>query len=95
MSGSSSSVLGRYKLRLRGRGRRGRAFRGAAALADSPLLGPLLKEWSDVFDAEVLPLLDPTTRAGAARALRAGVPPRGAAVPQAPLRGSDRRGEAE
>jgi hypothetical protein len=38
-------------------------LRGAAALADSPLLGPLLEEWSDVFDAEVLPLLDPTTRA--------------------------------
>jgi hypothetical protein len=38
-------------------------FRGAAVLAESPLLGPLLEEWSDVFDAKVLPLLDPTTRA--------------------------------
>ena len=38
-------------------------LRGAAALADSPLLGRRPGEWSHVFDAKVLPLLDPTTRA--------------------------------
>ena len=62
MAGSSSNAAGRYNLRPRGRrGQGGR--RGAAALADSPLLGRLLGQWSDVFDYEVLPLLDPTTRA--------------------------------
>ena len=33
------------------------------ALADSPLLERLLREVSDVFDFEVLPLLNPITRA--------------------------------
>jgi hypothetical protein len=36
---------------------------GADALADSPLVGRLLEEWAPVFDAKVLPLLDPTTLA--------------------------------
>jgi hypothetical protein len=52
---ASGNAAGRYNLRPR--------FRGAAALADSPLLGRLLQEWSHVFDAMVLPLLDPVTRA--------------------------------
>jgi len=59
MAGRSSNAAGRYNLRPRGRF----CLRGAAALSDSPLLGRLLGEWSDVFDAEVLPLLDPATRA--------------------------------
>jgi hypothetical protein len=59
---SSTFGAGRYNLRSRGR-RVEEGFRGAAALAESPLLGPLLEQWSDVFDAKVLPLLDPTTRA--------------------------------
>ena len=62
MSGSSYNAAGRYNLRSRGTPRPG-GLRGAAALADSPLLGRLLEDLAAVFDAEVLPLLDPTTRA--------------------------------
>ena len=64
-SDAASNAAGRYNLRPRGRRdlQQG-GLRGADALADSPLLGRLLVgEWSDVFDYEVLPLLDPTTRA--------------------------------
>jgi len=61
MVGSASNAAGRYNLRPREcRGQGG--LRGAAALADSPLLGRLLGEWSHVLDAKVLPLLDPATR---------------------------------
>jgi hypothetical protein len=59
---AAGNAAGRYNLRSRGRRDQG-GLRGAAALADSPLLGRLLGEWSDVFDFEVLPLLDATTRA--------------------------------
>jgi len=72
MAGSSSrggGSGGRYNLRPRVA-----RIRGAAALANSPLLGRLLQDLPAVFDAEVLPLLDPTARARAARAVRAGVP---------------------
>ena len=62
-SNAAGVAAGRYSLRPRG----GFGLRGATALADSPLLGRLLEEWSHVFDAEVLPLLDPTTRALLAR----------------------------
>jgi len=61
-SNTAGNAAGRYNLRPRGRHAEG-GLRGAAALADSPLLGRLLGELTDVFDAEVLPLLDPTTRA--------------------------------
>ena len=72
MAGSSSGAgagagasVSRYNLRPRGR------LRGAAALSNSPLLGRLLEELSAVFDAEVLPRLDPTARALFGRAGRA------------------------
>ena len=42
-------------------------LRGAAAHADWQLLGGLLLDLTDVFDCEVLPLLDPTTGARLAR----------------------------
>ena len=63
-STSAGNAAGRYNLRPRGRRdlQQG-SLRGAAALADSPLLGRLLGEWSHVFDAEVMPLLDPSARA--------------------------------
>ena len=62
MAVGSSRGSGRYNLRpLAAR------LRGAYALADSPLLGRLLQELPAVFDAEVLPLLDPTARALLAR----------------------------
>ena len=38
----------------------------------SPLLGRLLDEWPDLFEAEVLPRMDPTTRAVLAQVARAG-----------------------
>jgi hypothetical protein len=57
MAGRASNAAGRLNVRFRGR------LRGAAALSDSQLLGRLLEDLVDVFDAEVLPLLDPTTRA--------------------------------
>ena len=64
-SNAAGNAAGRYNLRPQGfRGQVGQGgIRGAAALADSPLLGRLLEEWSHVFDAKVLPLLDPVTRA--------------------------------
>jgi hypothetical protein len=65
-SNAAGHVAGRYNLRPGGVGDRiWGGVRGdfGAALSDSPLLGRLLVEWSDVFDFEVLPLLDPTTRA--------------------------------
>ena len=62
VSNAAGNAAGRYNLRPRGRRGQGE-LRGAEALSDSPLLGRLLGEWSDVFDFEVLPLLDPTTRA--------------------------------
>ena len=58
-SNAAGSAAGRYDLRPQGLG----GLRGAAALSDSPLLGRLLEDLAAVFDAEVLPLLDPTTRA--------------------------------
>ena len=61
MAGRASNAAGRYNLRPRGRRGEGE-LRGAAALADSPLLGRLLEDLAAVFDAEVLPLLDATTR---------------------------------
>ena len=61
-SNAAGNAAGRYNLRPRGRRGQG-GIRGAEAIADSPLLGRLLGKWSDVFDYEVLPLLDPTTRA--------------------------------
>jgi len=51
MTGSASDAAGQG------------GVRGAAALSDSPLLGRLLLDLPAVFDAEVLPRLDPTTRA--------------------------------
>jgi hypothetical protein len=59
---SGSSSPGRYNLRPRVV-----SLRGGAALTDSPLLGRLLQNLPAVFDAEVLPLLDPTARALLAR----------------------------
>jgi hypothetical protein len=56
--GASGAGGGRYNLRPRGP-----RLRGAAALANSPLLGRLLEELSAVFDAEVMPRLDPAARA--------------------------------
>ena len=70
VSNTAGNAAGRYNLRPRGRRDQG-GLRGAAALADSPLLGRLLRELSDLFDAEVLPLLDPTTRALLGRCGRA------------------------
>ena len=61
-SNAAGNAAGRYNLRPRGRRGHG-GLRGAEALADSTLLGRLLGEWPDVFDFEVLPLLDATTRA--------------------------------
>jgi len=61
-SNAAGNAAGRYNLRPRGR-RSKMELRGSAALADSPLLGRLLGELAAVFDFEVLPLLDPTTRA--------------------------------
>ena len=61
-STSAGNAAGRYNLRPRGRRGQG-GLRGAAALANSPLLGRLLEDLAAVFDAEVLPLLDPATRA--------------------------------
>jgi len=63
-SHAAGTTTGRYNLRPRGRRGQGQGgLRGAAALADSPLLGGLLVDLTDVFDCEVLPLLDPATRA--------------------------------
>jgi hypothetical protein len=61
-SDNCSRGAGRYNLRPRVT-----RLRGAAALANSLLLGRLLQDLPAVFDAEVLPLLDPTTRALLAR----------------------------
>ena len=88
------NAAGRYNLRPRGRFR----LRGAAALADSPLLGRLLGEWSDVFDYEVLSLLNPTARALLGRVgqacrdavLRSSKPPcTGGTAPGVPLKLSE------
>jgi hypothetical protein len=39
---------------------------------DSPLLGPLMEEWGVLFEVEVLPRMDPTSRAVLAQVNRAG-----------------------
>jgi hypothetical protein len=62
-SHAAGNAAGRYNLRPRGRSGQQRGLRGAAALADSPLMGRLLEDLVAVCDAEVLPLLDATTRA--------------------------------
>jgi len=45
---------------------------GGSNAPGSPLLGRLLVEWPGLFEAEVLPRLDPTTRAMLAQVGRAG-----------------------
>jgi hypothetical protein len=45
---------------------------GGSNAPRSPLLGRLLDEWPGLFEAEVLPLMDPTDRAVLAQVSRAG-----------------------
>jgi len=45
---------------------------GGGSNPGSPLLGSLMEDWSGLFEAEVLPRMDPTSRAVLAQVNRAG-----------------------
>ena len=47
-------------------------FEVAPLRPGSPLLGSLMEEWSGLFEGEVLPRMDPTSRAVLAQVNRAG-----------------------